>query len=513
MNLLLRRRYAALFVVGLAMLSTDLCLAHVRLPQVFGSGMVLQRDRPIPVWGWADPGEEIRVHLGKGTDVSATTRADGEGRWRVDLPAMKAGGPYRMTVSGHESVKLDDILIGEVWLCSGQSNMQWSFNSKVTDGDAEVAAADYPRIRLLTVPRRPAGSPMDDIEASWSVCTPESVKTFSAVGYFFGSHLHRQLGVPIGLINSSWGGTRIEPWAPPRGFASVPALKDVVEKIDAANANHTTATAAALPALESWLAATKTAQAEGKSIPPAPALPRHALNSNREPTGLYNGMIHALVPFALRGAIWYQGESNVGEGMRYYHLKRALVQGWREIWGQGDFPFYFVQLAPFSRYKDGGLPGIWEAQKAALAIPNVGMIVTTDLVDDINDIHPRNKKDVGKRLARWALAETYGQTGGTYSGPLYHHHEIKAGAVRLHFDHVADGLGSRDGQALDHFQIAGTDQKFVDARAVIDGNTVVVSSTEVARPQAVRFAWQRTAMPNLINSAGLPASPFRTDRW
>ena len=510
-----RRRYAPLSIVAVVLitLATNVGLAHVRLPKVFGSGMVLQRDRPIPVWGWADPGEEVRVDLGAGMDISATTRADDDGRWRLDLPATPAGGPHTMTVSSHETVVFDDILIGEVWLCSGQSNMQWSFRSGVNNGDEELAAAEYPRIRLMTVPMRPAGSPMDDVDASWSACTPETVKSFSAVGYFFGRQLHRQLGVPVGLINSSWGGTRIEPWVPPSGFAQVPALGDVIETIAEANAKNETATRESLPAIESWLAAVKKAEVDGNPLPPAPQLPGHALNSNRQPTGLYNGMIHALVPFALRGAIWYQGESNVGEGMRYYELMKALIRGWRGLWAQGDFPFYFVQLAPWSRYKDGGLEGIWEAQQAALSIPNTGMAITTDLVDNIDDIHPRNKLDVGKRLARWALAKTYGQTGGAYSGPLYHHQEIKGSTIRLHFEHVGDGLAARDGQPLDSFQISGEDRQFVDAKAVVDGKTIVVSSPEVPRPLSARFGWHRTDMPNLVNSEGLPAAPFRTDRW
>jgi len=498
-----------------ALLAVSPASADVKLPHILGSHMVLQCDKPLPIWGWADPGETVTVKLG---EHQATVKADANGKWSVKLPAMKAGGPCEMTVSGTNTIQLKDILIGEVWVCSGQSNMEMGVGM-IANAKQEIAAAKYPKIRLFQTPHRPSGHAESDINVPWQPCTPKSVAAgnyggFSATGYLFGRMLHKELGVPIGLIDTSWGGTRIEPWTPPCGFASVPKTRGIARQIKQADAKHVEAIAQALKAIEAWLPGAKEIQAQGKRVPPPPAWPRHALNSHGTPTGLYNGMVHPIVPFAIRGALWYQGESNRGEGMMYFEKKKALINGWRKVWGQGDFPFYFVQLAPF-RY--GGdvlaLPMIWEAQTACLSIPNTGMAVTVDIVDNIKDIHPINKQDVGKRLALWALAKTYGRTDLVYSGPLYKSMSVEDGKVRIRFDHVGGGLVSGDGKPLTHFQIAGADKAFVDAQASIDGETVVVSADGVTAPVAVRFAWHQEAQPNLKNKEGLPASPFRTDRW
>jgi sialate O-acetylesterase len=466
-------------LVGLLVLSAVLfsvtASAAVKLPSIIGDNMVLQRDRAVPVWGWDDAGTKVTVILG---EAKATATADANGRWAVELPAMKAGGPHTMTIEGTDTVTLKNILVGEVWVCSGQSNMEWTVQSS-DNPQQEIAAANHPMIRHIKIPHVPMDTPQDNVPSDgWRVCSPETVAGFTAVGYYFGRHLNKELDVPIGLIGSNWGGTRIEPWTPPVGFQSVPALKDIADN----------------------LANFPTKNAEGKV-------------NHQTPLALYNGMIHPLLPFAIRGAIWYQGESNNGEGMLYYEKKKALINGWRSVWNDPNMPFYFVQLAP---YRYGGEPtrlaGIWEAQLKSLDIPHTGMAVTVD-IGNVTDIHPRNKQDVGKRLALWALAKTYGQTGLVYSGPLYKSLKIDGNKAVVSFDHVGGGLVSRDGQPLTHFQIAGDNGEFVAAQAEIVGDTVVVSAESIAQPAAVRFAWHQEAEPNLSNKDGLPASPFRTDSW
>ncbi len=507
----------ACFLVVAACLPTSVT-ADVTLPRVIGSRMVLQRNIPLPVWGWADPGEKVTVRL-EGSEAS--TKADKQGAWTVTLPEMTAGGPYRMTVSGTNTIELTDILVGEVWVCSGQSNMEMGIGA-VKFGKEEIAAAHYPKMRLLLVTRATSGHPLNDVSGEWKVCTPENIaqggwQGFSAAGYFFGRELHRELGVPVGLIETAWGGTRIEPWTPPVGFETLPALEDIRMKVGGSDSEHHKKAGPALDAIESWLKSARRSLKKGEALTPPPAWPSHPLNSNREPTGLYNAMVHPLVPFAIRGAIWYQGESNLGEGMLYYEKMKALVNGWHTVWNQGDFPFLYVQLAPF-RYRWGGLPdplklpGLWEAQTASLAIPNTGMAVIVD-IGNVNDIHPTNKQEVGRRLALWALAKTYGRSDLVYSGPLYRSMSVEGSNARIAFDHTGKGLVSRDGRQINWFEIAGEDRLFHPAKAEIDGGTVIVQSELVSRPAAVRYGWHEEAEPNLMNSEGLPASPFRTDNW
>lgn len=481
--------------------------AELRLPAVFSSNMVLQRDAKVPVWGWADAGSEVKVGIG---GQSHTTKTGADGKWMLKLESFSAGGPHTMTVSnGGTEKKLENILIGEVWLCSGQSNMEWSVRASANPKE-EAANAKHPKIRLFHVPRKPASTPQDDTKASWKECSPENIPNFSAVGYYFGRHLHQNLdGVPIGLIGSAWGGTRIEPWTPLEGFAAVDAVKKIGEdtsKATAALADPKSFVAKA----EKWAADVKAAAEAGKPLPGAPQMPK-PLNHG-SPTGLYNGMIAPLAPFALKGAIWYQGESNNGEGMLYHEKMKALIAGWRSVFQNPDLAFHFVQLAP---YKYGGgektLPYIWEAQAATLKVPSTGMAVTTD-IGNVQDIHPRNKQDVGKRLALWALAKNYGK-GGVYSGPLYTSMVAEGDKVRLKFAHTGGGLVSRDGKPLTDFTIAGEDGKFVPATAQIDGDSVVVSAEAVKSPKNVRFGWHHMINPNLSNKEGLPASPFKTDGW
>ena len=489
--------------------------AEVKLPNVFSSNMVLQRDMPAPVWGWAATGEEITVSLSnQNTETihTDTVKADEKGNWRVVLPATPAGGPYTLSVVGSNTFELTNILFGEVWVCSGQSNMEWTVNAS-NNRDAEIAAANYPMIRLFHIPKETSGVPVLDVNAQWRPTAPETVMHFSAVAYYFGRHLHKELDVPIGLINTSWGGSRIEPWTPPEGFASVPALTSISEEIQDINKDFRMQLPEKIQEIETWITETREALENSDTIFEMPQVV-HPLSNGGRPTAMYNNMIYPIVPFAIRGALWYQGESNMGEGMMYHEKMKALIKGWRQVWEQGDFPFYFVQLAPFNYGGDdtARLARLWEAQTATLALPNTGMVVTTD-IGNIRDIHPRNKQDVGLRLALWALAKTYGKDDLVHSGPLYKSMEVEGSTIRISFDYVGSGLMSRDEQPLTWFQIAGKDKQFVEAVAEVDGDTVVVSSDSVESPTAVRFGWHQAAEPNLMNKEGLPASSFRTDSW
>ncbi|MEI7836009.1 MAG: sialate O-acetylesterase [Planctomycetota bacterium] len=459
----------------------------VTLPSIIGSNMVLQADVPLPIWGWAAPGEKVTVSIA-GQGKTATAGPDG--RWKVVLDKLSTSDkPQKMTVKGADEIVLDNVLVGEVWVGSGQSNMQMAVGGS-KDGAAEAAAAQYPTMRLFLVPLTVAQAPADDVQGKWVECSPSTVGDFSAALYYFGRRLHSDLKVPVGLIASSWGGTLIEPWTPLAALERQPEFKALADQAKTAAAGEPVATA------------------PGKRT-------RRGGGNNQAPTVLFNAMIHPIVPFAIRGAIWYQGESNVlweSDGMLYAVRMKALISGWRKAWGQGEFPFLFVQLAPWSGYKDDELPKVWQAQGECLKIPNTGMAVITDVTGNVDDIHPQDKQSVGTRLALWALAKTYGRKDVVYSGPLCKGMWVSGGKAVLSFDH-ADGLKSRDGQELTEFQIAGVDKKFVPAKAVIQGDKVVATAPGITRPVAVRFGWNKTTNPNLCNGAGLPASPFRTDAW
>ena len=513
------KRFILSFTVFLLFFAQYLAHSEVTLPRVIGSNMVLQRDMQAPIWGWASAGEEVTITLSTEAEgveplFSTSAVADMEGNWQIKLPAMAAGGPYTLQIKGSNTLELKNVLFGEVWVCSGQSNMQWPVSAS-NDSEAEIAAGMYPKIRLFYIPRVPSGLPQQNVAADWHETTPETIAGFSAVAYYFGRKLYKNLDVPIGLINTSWGGTRIEPWTPPVGLAGVPALTTISKEVQDVQANYRAQLPAKMKDIEAWIAETRKALETDAPLTPMPDN-THPLRHQGRPTALYNGMVHPIVPYAIRGALWYQGESNLRDGMRYHEKMKALINGWREVWGQGDFPFYFVQLAPFNY---GGrnanplfLPQIWEAQAATLALPNTGMAVTTD-IGNLRDIHPRNKQDVGRRLALWALAKNYSRDDVTYSGPLYKSMAVEGNTIRLTFDQVGSGLTSRDEEPLTWFQIAGEDKEFVEAQAKIDGDTIVVSSETVANPVAVRFGWHQSAEPNFVNKEGLPASPFRTDSW
>lgn len=506
-------------VVLLMLAAAGTGAADVRLPSLIGDNMVIQRDMPVRVWGWADPCEKVTVKLG---ESQAATKADAKGNWQADLAAMPAGGPYEMTVAGKNTLKVQNILAGEVWVCSGQSNMACGIGT-AENGKAEAAAANYPNIRLFMVAEKMSAQPLSNTEGKWEMCSPKTIsyggwQGFSAAAYFFGRELHKELNVPIGLVQSAWGGKRIEPWTPKCGFESVGGkLTKYVDEIATDNENYKKTKAVVLPQYEAWLSAAKAEAAAGRDVTGPPAWPRHPLEQQDKPTCIYNAMINPLLPLRIRGVIWYQGESNIGEGMSYYEKMKALINGWRMEWKEGDFPFFFAQLAPYNYMRDWkrptpyDLPEMWEAQIASMSIPNTGMAATTD-AGDPDDIHPMRKQAVGKRLALWAMAKTYGRNI-VYCGPMYKSMKVEDGRIRVSFDYAEGGLVCGDGKDLSWFEVAGEDKQFVKASARIEGQTVVVWSEQVTKPVAVRFAWNDLAEPNLYNKAGLPALPFRTEKW
>ena len=484
--------------------------ANVRLPHIFSDNMVLQRDKELPIWGWADSGEKITIDF-TGNTTEATT--DENGFWQAKLAPLKAGGPFVMTIKGNNTIQIQNVLVGDVWLCSGQSNMEWPLVS-TTDAAKEIADSNYPQIRLLSVPRKTSGMPKNDCDVAWNICGPETSYSFSAIGYFFGRKIYREINVPIGLINSSWGGSRIEPWTPPEGFTLTESTQKFSKYIQDTDLNYRKSLEKSLDSLQDWLTKTKKALADNKPLQPQPDIPKHPLDDYSQPTGIYNSMIYPLKPFAIAGALWYQGESNIDDGMLYMDKMKDLIGGWRKVWQEGDFPFYFVQLAPYIYGGDPDrLPIIWQAQTAAMtAIPNTGMVETIDLVDNINDIHPRNKKEVGERLALWALAKYYNRPVPAFCGPIYKSMKIEdSNKIRISFEYTGSGLMTRNNQPVTNFEIAGSDKKFVKADAAIENSTVLVWSRDVNKPAMVRFCWNEQAKSNLFNKEGLPASPFTTE--
>ncbi|MCX6997099.1 MAG: sialate O-acetylesterase [Kiritimatiellaeota bacterium] len=463
-------------------------VADVRLPKVFSDHAVLQRDVKLIVWGWADPGERVTVKISK---RSGQVAADQDGKWKVVLSPLKAGGPFELVVAGKTTNTVKDVLIGDVWICSGQSNMEFGLGG-ADNAQAAIQAATNTTIRLLHITAGQLAAPATDIPNVWTVCSPQTISGFSAVGYFFGKAIQGATGVPIGLIESAWGGTAIELWMPPAAWQ-------------------------------------QNAELAKRPVP-------------GDLSRIYNGRIAPLAPYGVKGAIWYQGEANGGDDDIYFHKMSALINGWRQTWGelsekraragvvpQHDLSFYFVQLANFqgpNQNPEGGdgWAKIRMAQFKSLQIPKTGMAVAID-VGAANDIHPRNKEDVGTRLARWALGNDYDQSRIVCSGPLYKGLKVEGDKLRLAFDYVGQGLmvGRQAGHGpavevkdgkLQRFAICGADRKWAWADAVIAGKTVLVSSTNVVQPVAVRYAYSMNPEGcNLYNKDGLPASPFRTDNW
>ncbi len=423
---------------------------------------------------------------------------------------LAEGGPEDMRIEGTNTLVVRDVLVGEVWIASGQSNMVWPVE-RSNNFEAEASAAKFPEIRLFKVALETAGEPLEDVEGEWQRCSPETVPGFSAVGYFFARRLHWDLRAPVGVIQSAWGGTPAEAWTSMEALESNPALDFYLERWDKILERYPSEMLRYKQVLEEWEERAARMKARGEDPPRRPRPPRGP-GDPHAPASLYNAMIAPLVPYNIRGAIWYQGESNAGadQAYRYRRLFTTMIQDWRTRWGQGDFPFLFVQLANFQAVETTDWPVLRESQTEALHLVNTGMAVTTD-IGNPNDIHPRNKQDVGERLARWALAATYGRDL-VRSGPLYRQMTAEGSQVRLWFDHIGGGLEAAGG-SLGGFVVAGPDRIFHPAQARIDDGTVVVSSDAVPAPAAVRYAWRDHPVNTLRNAEGLPASPFRTDQW
>lgn len=462
--------FKRLLAVPVFILLALYAFAEIRLPAVFSDNMVLQQQSAVAVWGWSAPGEKIYV-TNSWSQTIDSTQATGNARWKLTINTPAAGGPHTVTIKGSNTIELKNVMIGEVWVCSGQSNMQWSSLNGLPEVDAELPDAANANIRFFQIPQTTSEYPQDDCAATWKECNTQTLKSFSAVAYFFGKKLQADLNVPIGLINTSWGGTPAEVWTPKELVENDAELKAAAGKLGPVN----------------WWPNT--------------------------PGATYNAMVAPITSFNIAGAIWYQGESNVGTYNSYDKLMRTMIGGWRKAWNK-DIPFYYVQIAPF-RYGNkhtGAL--LREAQTKTSAFSKTGMVVITDLVEDVKDIHPRQKKQVGERLAGWALAETYAQSGIIYKSPVYKSFEVNKNKITVHFDHAEEGLALKTGdKKATAFYIAGEDRVFVPADVKIEGNTVVVSNKQVKSPVAVRFSFSNTGIGNIFNKAGLPVNPFRTDGW
>jgi sialate O-acetylesterase len=438
--------------------------AGISIPEIFSDNMVLQQKSEIALWGWAKTGEMVIVKA-DWMDTEVTTKADVQGTWKIIVKTPGAGGPYNIHIKGSNELTLKNVLIGEVWLCSGQSNMEMSAQWGINNGEEEIKNANYPEIRLFTVFSSTSHYPQDHLTGKWSVCTPEEMRNFSAIAYFFARKLHQELGVPIGVINSSWGGTPAEAWMP----------EDVIQKDDFLRA----------------------AAAKQKPVPWGPV----------EQGRIYNSMISPLIPFHIAGVIWYQGEANTVNAYAYRQLLSGLIKSWRSRW-EYDFPFYYVQIAPYKYDNPSEGVEVRDAQRKVLEVPNTGMAVISDICDTLN-IHPKNKQDAAIRLAYLALNRYYKKTMFEDSGPLYKNMAVDKNKAIISFDH-SEGLHSV-GKTITYFEIAGEDKVFYPADAMIKGEQVIAQSKKVKSPIAVRFAWRNTAVPNLFNGAGLPASCFTTE--
>lgn len=505
------RRLLFLFLILSPSLSS---YAIISLPDIIGGGMVLQRNQSVPVWGMASPGEKVSLTFsGQKHEVVA----DASGRWMVWLSAMPASSePRTMEITGTNRLELENILVGEVWLCTGQSNMQWTLRQSA-GGEEAIAQADFPEIRLFNVSRSVAFGREKGKLATWKVCSPESVPDFSGAGYFFGLELYRSLKVPVGLINSSYGGSQAEAWTPVEYLAASDDLRPCIEREKIWEAERPQVKEKFERDIKEWEQAAELARAKGEDVPRRLRVP-DALRDYRIAASIYNTMIEPLIPFAIKGAIWYQGESNEERAEQYELLLPTMIRSWREKWEQGDFPFGIIQLPNFrdhaSEPEDQAWSHIREAQRRTSAnTPHTGLIVTIDL-GEADDIHPTNKLDVGKRMSSWALAEVYGRNL-TGSGPVFSGIRIKSKKVVVLFDKVGKGLEICEGKELTEFVVAGEDGKWHWAKAKISGrDKVIVWSEKVRKPIAVRYAFNNNPeQPNLSNDSCIPASPFRSDNW
>lgn len=488
--------------------------ANVTLPDVISDGMVLQQSQRLPIWGTADPGETVTV---KFAGQSKTATAPANGKWLIKLDPLRANAtPAAMIISGRNTIELRNILVGEVWLVAGQSNMQ-RLLSETANGEAAIASANHPLIRLFNVSRQVAFRHAPPPLATWQACSPQSVKEFSAAGYYFGVELENELHVPVGLINASYGGSQAEAWTPVEYLLASDDLRPTVERTKIWDEERPRVRAEYDEALKKWRADANKARAAGARPSPSPAVP-DALREYRIASSIYDGMIAPLIPFCIRGAFWYQGESNEARAQQYGILLPVMIKAWRERWGEGNFPFGIIQLPNYRDPKPDPADEAWshvrEAQRrTAISTPDSGLIVTID-IGEAHDIHPKDKLDVGKRMVRWALADVY-RRQMTSSGPMFREAKISGGKILVKFDAAGSGLKIRDGEQLDEFAIAGADQKWHWASARITARDAVeVWSDQVAKPLAVRYAFNNNPRhPNLTNETGLPAAPFRTDSW
>jgi len=453
-------------------LFVSIAQARIELPGIFTNNMVLQQKTDAPLWGKTTPGKAVKI-VTSWNNREYKVLANADGSWLIKVKTPQAGGPYSISIADEKKIILENILIGEVWICSGQSNMEMPLAGwgKINCYEIEMPEADYPQIRLLHIEKTTSVQPLSDVKTKnegWQICSPSTVAEFSAVAYFFGRNLHQHLHVPIGLINSSWGGTIAEAWTSKESLENMPYFKESLLEI----------------------------QKEPESTKP-----------NR-PSVLFNAMIKPLIPYAMQGVIWYQGESNAARPAQYRELFPLLIRDWRKQWNR-TFPFYFVQIANFKN-PTVNWPELREAQLMTLNVENTGMAVTIDIGDPV-DIHPKNKKDVGIRLALAARSNTYGEKIN-YSGPIYESYLLEQNQIRIVFKHNK-GLKAKGDSMLEGFEIAGSDHQFYPAKTVIEANSVIVSCPQVEFPVAVRYAWANNPVCNLYNEADLPASPFRTDDW
>jgi sialate O-acetylesterase len=489
--------------------------AEVRLPNALSSHAVLQRDQPIHIWGWSDPGETVTVHF---HDQTRTASADDLGKWSLWLSPEHAGGPYTLTAQGSSSsssasgspITLSDILVGDVWIASGQSNMEMPLNgfpgsAVLKNAQQEIAQANLPTVRLLRIEHKTSFFPVNDITATWTECTPETAAEFSAVAYFFGREINSREHVPIGLIDSTWGGTPVEAWTSMDRIGSDPGMMPIFS----AWAHFTDE----LADTDQIIAKEKREDAAAEQAhQPKPEHPWHPNGLSWQPASLYNGMIAPLVPYTIKGTIWYQGETNSAPDRAPYYDRffSAMIQDWRTKWSDGNFPFLYVQISNFdSPGENWGL--LRDQQRRTLAVANTAMAVTLD-IGEKNNVHPPDKQTVGARLALGARALVYGEPQLEYSGPLFRTAAVEGSSMRVWFDHAKDGLAAHGAQ-LAGFEIAGADGKFVPATAKIDGSTVVVEAQGVSKPKAVRYAWQGWTDANLFNKENLPASTFTSENF
>ncbi len=498
------------------LLATQPLFAEITLAPLFQEGGVLQREKSVPVWGRATAGRPVTVTFAGQTK---STKADPDGRWQVALDAMPASAESRtlsVTEEGSPAVEIKDILVGEVWLGSGQSNMGWKIVNCRAEDKALAASGPVPLMRLFHVPNVLSNVRQEKVNAKWTPATPETASSFSAVAYFFGKLLAEELKVPVGMIHSSWGGSRIEPWWAEEGLEGVPELAEIRKQRLAMSPGfpeYDRPFRAYVTRVRDWTDVAAQALDAGLPAPEMPSAPAMLKPGHTAETGTYQAMIHPLVPYALRGFLWYQGESNNGEGMLYTAKKKALIAGWRTQFRAAEAPFLFVQLAPYNYTGDRaeGLPGFWWAQQESLKIPHTGMAVTND-IGNLKNIHPTNKTEVARRLFLWAMADTYGKSDIVKSGPLFKSHQVTDAGIVLNFDHTGSGLTTRDGVAPSLFEIASGNDAFQPAEAKIsaDGKTILLTNSAIPKPDRARFAWSQLAEPNLTNKEGLPAAAFNT---